>query len=198
MRIEVETKLEDFFRSLIFEVQQKRQLDLDYLPLLYLVQLFEKALQTDALFKDITSGKANEPLALMFGRAMEMADSQQKISALKQIGDRSLYISGFFSDSLSRQAVDIDYFMAMGGTAYSCVSSLQSKQSIGALFRELSIKFRVLVDLMAEVSEQIGLTSDKDLLRMYERWVHTKSDRLKQKLEEKGVVTCTNDSKILH
>src|SRR4029078_12982392 len=38
--------------------------------------------------------------------------------SLRRIGDTSLYVSGFWSDSLEGRLVDVDYYIEMGGTAY--------------------------------------------------------------------------------
>jgi hypothetical protein len=45
-----------------------------------------------------------------------------------------------------------------------------------------------LVDVLSEVSEQSALTSNTDLLRMYERWLRTGSRWTGQKLAERGIV----------
>src|SRR5262245_64937587 len=54
------------------------------------------------------------PLAIRLGRALESGGIEQRAS-LKQIGDLSLFVSGFFSDSLNRSLVDVDYYASMGG-----------------------------------------------------------------------------------
>ncbi|HEX4565579.1 MAG TPA: hypothetical protein VH138_03065, partial [Vicinamibacterales bacterium] len=51
-------------------------------------------------------GDAWAPLALQLARALERGVHQR--AGLKQSGDRSLFLYGFFSDSLRRRLVDVD------------------------------------------------------------------------------------------
>src|SRR6516225_2434594 len=58
----------------------------------------------------------DEPLALKLAHAVHSPD--ERIRQLKDVGDKSLYVSGFFADSLQRKLVDVDYYIQMGGSAY--------------------------------------------------------------------------------
>ena len=64
---------------------------------------------------------ADEPLALRLGRALGSGGLEQR-ARLRYLGDFSLFTSGFFSDSLSRRAVDVDYYVSMGEFAYGSLS----------------------------------------------------------------------------
>src|SRR5438477_2040413 len=54
------------------------------------------------------------PLGTKLMSALESGGEAQR-AALKQIGDAALFVSGFFSDSLRRKLVDVDYYMTIGG-----------------------------------------------------------------------------------
>ena len=60
-----------------------------------------------------------------------------RFELLKKLGDRSLYISGFFADSLQRKVVDVDYYAEMGGVAYGALadSAVEEVSSSGAVMR---------------------------------------------------------------
>jgi hypothetical protein len=107
------------------------------------------------------------------------------------VGDRSLYVSGFFGDSLSRRAIDLGYFISMGELAYAFVASLaegrRTQRNRPELFADLSRNFARLVDLLSEISESSGISSDGDVVRLYERWLQTKSERLLHLLSQKGI-----------
>lgn len=128
---------------------------------------------------------SQEPLAVRFARALQSGGSDQR-TGLKQVGDLSLFISGFFSDSLRRSLVDVDYYVSLGGYAYGSLS--QSSDVLSPIYSELSEKFSAFVDVLSEVSERTSLTSDSDLLRLYEKWVRTGSRRNGDLLAEKGIV----------
>jgi hypothetical protein len=128
---------------------------------------------------------SNEPLAIRLVRALQSGGSNQR-HGLRQVGDLSLFISGFFSDSLRRSLVDVDYYVSLGGYAYGSLS--QSPDVLSPIFAELSEKFTAFVDVLSEVSERTSLTSDSDLLRLYEKWMRTGSRRNGDLLAEKGIV----------
>jgi len=126
------------------------------------------------------------PLSLELAHALESGGSQQR-AILKEIGDRSLFVSGFFSDSLRRKLVDVDYYVTIGGFAYSALSRHET-DTFSTVFAELAEKFIVFVDVLTEISERTSCASNADLLRLYERWLKTGSRRSGQLLVERGVV----------
>ena len=144
----------------------------------YVVHLLAGFLQRPA--------KDDEPLALQLVRALENGGAQQR-ATLRQIGDVSLFISGFFSDSLRRKVVDLDYYMSIGGRAYTALSRHEA-DTFSPVFAELADKFVDFVDVLSEVSERSSCGSNTDLLRLYERWLKTGSPRSGQLLLECGVV----------
>jgi hypothetical protein len=128
----------------------------------------------------------DEPLAFRLVRALESGGARQR-AALRQIGDLSLFISGFFSDSFRRKVVDLDYYVNIGGYAYTTLSH-QEADSFSPVFAELADKFVDFVDVLSEVSERSSCASNTDLLRLYERWLKTGSPHSGQLLVERGVV----------
>ena len=60
--------------------------------------------------------------------------------------------------------------------------------TLSPIFAELSEKFVAFVDVLSEVSARTSLTSDADLLRLYEKWVRTGSRRNGDLLAERGIV----------
>jgi hypothetical protein len=128
---------------------------------------------------------SNEPLAIRFARALQSGGSDQR-AGLREVGDVSLFVSGFFSDSLRRSFVDVDYYVSLGGYAYGSLGA--TSDALSPIFSELAEKFTAFVDVLSEVSERAALTSDKDLLRLYEKWIRTGSRRNGDLLAENGIV----------
>ena len=82
----------------------------------------------------------------------------RKRESLRQIGDVSLFISGFFSDSLHRKLVDVDYYVSIGGCAYNALSRVET-DTFSSVFAELGEKFVGFVDVLSEVSERTSCAS---------------------------------------
>ncbi len=178
----------EFFREGIMRAQRRANLPLREDTQFYVVNLLSEFL---------AAGKLEEtPLALIYARAVQTENPNEQYQLLKQIGDRSLYVSGFFPDSLKRRVVNIDYYIGMGERAYASVSSISRGVLFADTFEELAEKFHRLVDLISDVSESAGVTSDRDLLRLYERWLMTKSERLSEKLRQEGIepIACKSDN----
>jgi hypothetical protein len=129
----------------------------------------------------------DEPLALILGRALA-GDRQQRYRELKRLGDTSLFVSGFFSDWLARSAVGTGYYAAMGERAYgSLAEGGLGPSGLAGLYAELSRRFAELADLLAEVAELSDLRSNRGLVRLYQRFLLTGSERLAERLKERGV-----------
>ena len=128
----------------------------------------------------------DEPLGIQLARALESSGLEQRMT-LKQVGDVSLFVSGFFADSLRRRLVDVDYYASIGGVAYQALSRYET-DTFSPVFAELAAKFIAFVDVLSEVSERSSCASNMDLLRLYERWLKTGSRRSGQLLVERGVV----------
>ncbi len=133
--------------------------------------------------RDVMGG--NEALGVTFVRALQSGGRRQR-EDLKQVGDAALFLAGFFSDSLRRRLVDVDYFMSLGGHAYGSLSAIDEVRS--ETYGELSDKFVAFVDVLSDVSTRTSLTNDADLLRLYEKWIRTGSRLNGQLLAEHGIV----------
>jgi hypothetical protein len=177
----------DYFRETVETIRQRQRLDVRPATQLYLINLLvDYALSAEPSAAADGGRVTGEPLAFMLMRAIE-APPSERVRELRRMGDTALYVSGFFSDSLQRQLVDIDYYASMGGRAYGALGDLSRDEQRG-VFRELALKFLRVVDLFSEISERTLCTSNAGLLRLYERYVRTGSARLRALLEERGVI----------
>jgi hypothetical protein len=170
----------EYFRELVEGALAHQRLAAGELTSFYVVQLLTQFMQRRA-----GDGGA-EPLGMRLLQALERGGTQQRTS-LKEIGDVSLFVSGFFSDSLRRRLVDVDYYVAIGGQAYNALSRVET-DTFSPVFAELADNFVAFVDVLSEVSERSSCATNADLLRLYERWLKTGSRRSGQLLVERGVM----------
>lgn len=179
---------EEYFRELVSEALASRRLKVQGETEFYLVHLLARFLEREQLFVETPSGGAeDEPLALILMRALA-GDRARRYQGLKRLGDTALFVSGFFGDSLSRAAVDAGYYIAMGGRAYGALGAgAVAPAGMSALYAELSERFEQFVDLYAEIAELSELSSNRGLVRLYERFLLTGSRRVARRLEERGV-----------
>jgi len=169
----------EYFKELVEGALAHQRIAAGELTSFYVVNLLTGFLQRPA-------EEDETPLAFRLAEALDAAGMRQR-SSLKQIGDISLFVSGFFADSLTRKLVDVDYYVSIGGTAYTALSRYET-DTFSPVFAELAENFVRFVDVLSEVSERASCSSNADLLRLYERWLKTGSRRSGQLLAERGVV----------
>jgi hypothetical protein len=134
-----------------------------------------------------------EPLSIKLAEA-QGATPEGRVRALREVGDTSLYISGFFAESLSRKLVDVDYYMALGGTAYGQLAGLTGGSTFHDIYGELSAKFAAYVDVFGAIRDKTGMSAGGNLIRMYEEWRRTGSEWLARRLRESGVLLVPCDA----
>lgn len=183
--------LHDYFRSTIDEVLLRQRVDVDPHAAHYVVNLLTLYSRSDELYKDDGDCYGIRPLALMMVDATEAETVKQRNTILQRIGDVALFVSGFFADSLATKAVDIDYYIHMGGNAYGSLSDEVRGRIRGnafsSIYGELASKFQVLVDVLNEIKEG-PRQKDANLLRTYDVWLKTGSRRAMNILKQNGVV----------
>jgi hypothetical protein len=173
----------EFFKELVESAMARQHVHAADLTEYYLVNLLCQYVRLDA---PLDHAEHSQPLALRLARAFESGGSQQR-ARLRSIGDFSLFMSGFFSDSFTRGAVDVDYYKSMGEYAYGSLSRYD-EDAFAEVFGELSRKFVGFMDVLADISERTTVASTTDVLRLYEKWLRTGSERDGQRLLERGIL----------
>ena len=188
--------LRDYFRESVDAAIEHQGVSVDAHASHYVVNLLTLFSRSEKLYADHGDSYGIKPLALMMVDAADAPTSADRNDSLQRIGDVSLFIAGFFADGLAHQLVDLDYYINMGGTAYGSLSeeirgTFRGK-ALAGVYKELAHKFQVVVDVLNEVRDGVGNSSDVDLLRTYEIWRKTGSKRAAELLKQNGVVPLTN------
>jgi hypothetical protein len=95
----------EYFKELVEAAIARQGLAAREMTSFYLVKLLAGYVYQDP------GGSASEPLGVRLALALQAGGSVQR-DGLRRVGDLSLFISGYFSDSLNRSLVDIDYYRA--------------------------------------------------------------------------------------
>jgi len=173
-----------FFKELVESALSRQQMRANELTSYYLVDLLCRFVRPDQRIPYNDDGA--EPLAFRLERALESGGLEQR-ARLRNLGDFSLFMSGFFSDSFLRSVVDVDYYVSMGEYAYGSLSRREA-DAYGEVYSDLSRNFVPFMDVLADVSDQTTTRSSVDVLRLYEKWLRTGSPRDGQRLAERGIV----------
>lgn len=184
--------LRDYFRSSIDEVIARQGVQVDPHAAHYVVNLITLFSRSEALYEEHGESYGIRPLALMLADAADAPSPRHRTYSLQRIGDVALFIAGFFIESLANRAVDVDYYIYMGESAYGSLSeevrgTVRGK-AFADIYRELAEKFQVLIDVLNEVRDGARRESDVDLLRTYEIWLKTGSRRAEAMLRQQGII----------
>jgi hypothetical protein len=184
--------LRDYFRTSIDDVIAKQGVELDPHATHYVVNLITLFSRSEELYEDDGETYGLRPLALMLADAADALNPAERTQSLQRIGDVALFISGFFIESLTSKAVDVDYYIYMGGNAYGSLSEevrgTFRGDAFAHVYRELAAKFQLVIDVLNEVRDGARQESDIDLLRTYEIFQKTGSRRAENLLRRQGIV----------
>jgi hypothetical protein len=148
------------------------------------------------LLGDMTRGRlTDEPLGVKLAQTT-ISDSAERVRSLKQVGDTSLYVAGFFAESLNRSLVDVDYYVSVGQSAYAQLArSLGGQHSLTEVYGELAEKFPQFVDVIALIRKRTDFATS-DVTKLYEIWMRTRDEWIEKKLRAVGVLI-TPDHKVI-
>ena len=154
-----------------------------------MVKLLNRFIFSESLYSKNTEGKLDDqPLAFLYKEALEAEVATEQKTLFQNVGDISLFKAGFFQESLSRSLVDLDYYIGLGGSAYRNAAQRSEEKHFRNLFGELADRFGTVVDVLSEVSEQTTIThTEQDLLRLYDMWSRTGSERAARALTRTGI-----------
>jgi hypothetical protein len=191
MAILKSANVREFFRESVDEALTRQRVEADDHTVHYVVNLLTLYTRAEELYDGETGGARLKPLARMLGEAVEAPSDADRDRAMRRLGDVALFVAGFFPDMLSRSSVDVDYYVRMGGTAYSWLAERApysaQVRAYGTIFSELSGKFAAFVEVLGEISDQGRSYTSADILRLYELWVRTGSERANRRLKELGI-----------
>jgi hypothetical protein len=175
----------EFFRERLEQAMAHQRVSTSAFTEYYLADLLAGAVRGGPLVAT-EPGYDETPLALLYVRALH-SHRHERARLLKQLADTALFVSGFFAESLERRLVDLDYYRSMGGAAYARLSRELDTRGCGGVFGELSDRFVEFSDLLQEVSETTRLATPQSVVRLYERWLQTRSRRAASLLQEQGI-----------
>ncbi len=185
-------QVEDYFQKVIQEAIANQGLDVSVETTFYLVNLLTLFADSDWSESETEDHEISlAPLTALYADAMESESNGEHFRTMQRLGDLSLFISGVFSDNLNHRIIDVDYYIAMGTSAYSYLSDTVYDSPFGPnhsrIFGELANYFTEFVDVLGEVRERAQLADNHDILRLYELWLRTGSRRTAERLRELGI-----------
>jgi hypothetical protein len=181
MDVTLATSVDEYFHEVVTDALSAVELTASEPASWYLVSLLGEMTRTRL---------TDEPLGMKL--AQPPINAGERIQTLKQVGDTSLYVAGFFAESLTRSLVDVEYYIGLGQSAYAQLArSLGSAHSLGDIYNELSANFPQFVDVIAEIRKRTDFATS-DITRLYEIWLRTRDAWIEKKLRAVGLLVDGN------
>jgi hypothetical protein len=204
-QIAISPSMSDYFRAVVVEAIRGRNVAASEAAAGYLVGL----LCDYAHPGDDAESTLNRPITFLLREAME-APAPERFRRLRALGDGVLYAVGFFAGHVEQSGVDRSYVLNVGATAYDHAASMLrvgrasaaghprerapgSRPSVAApdVLGELAEKFERFADVLSDVADGTlarGARDERSVLKLYERWLRTGSDRLADELGARGLI----------
>jgi hypothetical protein len=196
-RILPSPNVREFFRECVDEALARQRLEAADHTVHYVVNLLTLFSRAEELYDE---GEGLRPLAAMLRDAVDAPTDPHRDRAMRRLGDVALFVAGFFPDYFARRSVDVDYYIRMGGSAYSWLAERArysaQVRAFGEIFAELGEKFGAFVEVIGEVSEQGRTYTPADIMRLYELWLRTGSARASRRLRELGIEPATGAASV--
>ena len=180
--------LESFFFEEIERAQSQRDRPLPTDVEAYVVGLLARYAKRTQV-----AGRTSRPLAIDYLEARG-APGSQRASALRDVGDRALYISGVVPRSMSRSPVSVRYVKGIGTAAYLAVTDGFSGGPLDVL-GQIAAMFDEVAEVIGDVANLAA--NDGGLLEIYDRWRREGDDRDLQRLVAAGVLIDPDRSDIV-
>lgn len=190
--------VESFFHESISESISSQNLDVCDETVVYLTHLLTRYVRSDQLFEEDEEGMQLKPLAVLYCNAAGARDLQARRDYLRKLGDLALFVSGWFSHTLERRRVGVNYYVQMGECAYEwlgeCRAATIRDRVFAQIFQDLAAHFNEMRDVISEIHMSVETRSDSDLLGLYELWQRSGSSRAAAMLRSEGIDVVPGDA----
>jgi hypothetical protein len=177
MELQPHASVEAFFHEVVTDALSSMDVDATEPAEWYLVSLLGEFAHTRI---------TDEPLAMKLVGARD-AEPGERVRALKEVGDTTLYLAGFFGDSLQGTMVDADYYIGLGATAYRELASRLGNATLAEVYDELAAKFPRFVDVLGQVRKRVDFVSC-DVVKLYQRWLVSRDEWVERRLRAAGMI----------
>ena len=201
MSILATTSVADFFEEVVEDAMKSHGLKASEGATSYVVALLAELAKPGSPVERTLE----RPLTLLLDEALRTSALADRFEKLRTLGDGVLYSSGFFADHFEARGVDTRYVISIGRTAYENAGSLlrssgEKEESTVDIFGELAKDFGAFVSVLTEVADATvakSVATSRGVLKLYERWLKTRNERLGEALASQGFISPRGGGRVL-
>lgn len=195
MTIESHADVRLYFREQVQLSLEERHITTSEPTEFYLVNLL-------AAFAAKPPSGSSDTFGIDLHEALDLPSDSERLRSLRDLGDRTLYRTGFFAESLEHRRIPRTYVIDIGKRAYQAAEVVAQRGDPArvAVFHDLSARLEMFSAVLSDVRERTTLRTPQDIIRLYERWKQTRSPEIARRLEMEGVFPALHqdDADTLH
>jgi len=172
------------FRHLVRKAMRSQRVRTSEATEYYLVQLLT------AFVRPHKRDLLDPPLGVEFLTALRLP-AQQRRERLRHVADSALFLTGLFVEYLERTLVGPAYYVSLGQSAYAHLSAERSARAMAPSFSELAQRFPDFVRVLSDIAQGELFAREQDVLRVYKRWMLTRSEQDAVFLAQQGLIPWT-------
>ncbi len=159
-KIVLETSLQVFFFDHLQEFNKKSITPLTNETIYYSSIVMNNFSESSRLFEQVENKSREKLLGIKLLESSQYSKEKQK-SILKDIAETSLFVCGFFADSLNKKIIDQKYYEDLGKIAYQRLNAFSpSYYDIPSFYNKMARHFSDVTLLMSLVSKKYSADSD--------------------------------------
>jgi len=153
--LSIENNLEGFFYESLSELNKKSTYPLSEPFIIYTSEVMGRFGFSEAFF-EVNDGKVKEKiLGKKLLESSQLPIGQRK-KTLREIGDLSMFICGYFAESLNNKLIDVSFYQSLGKSAYNQLDGyIPDYLEVPSFYENLSQIFDVITYLMNHISYMV-------------------------------------------
>ena len=180
-----ETSLADYFRQRLAECAQRLKPPPHEDTRWYLGTLLVRFSQAEHLFGYANGQLDLQPLALVYGDALQAGSRHERCMLLQRLGDMALVLGALFPGHYAKRGIQRDYFIGMGGGAYDYLA--EHARHHRHVYAELARTFSRMLELVANACSRTEQPGTGDILALYQRWLRSRDPLAEKQLRALGI-----------
>lgn len=177
-KILLTSSLQGYFFQGLAELNKKSLCPVPESVIFYSSDVLDKFSLSQEFF-EVSDGKVREKvLGVKLLEATQLPREEQK-RVYKEVGDMSLMLCGYFSESVNKKIIDVHYYAQIGRTAFGHLNNVvPSFLDIPCFYGMVATSFGPLTSLISMLASKSGQHKDHYLLQVLKKDAVSDTDLL--------------------
>lgn len=159
----LESSLQTFFFDELERINKKFESPISKEKIFYSSLVMDRFSLSDQLFEVVDGRKRDKVLGVKLLESSQLSGRKKK-ELISDVAETSLFICGYFSDSVKDKLVDLSYYREVGQSAYRMLNTIvPSFYEIDSFYYSVSKNFDVLANLMSLVQKKTSTHFDSEM-----------------------------------